>query len=70
MKQQYDEGGASLATDRAYINALEAENARLKVMEEFKVDVCRRAATDQHGWSQWVANWGRERGASDDRPDA
>jgi len=50
-----------IARLRARIAALEAE---LAVMTQFKEDVCRRSSTDQHGWSEWVAKWGREKGSA------
>lgn len=38
---------------------LDAERKRVERLERFKRDVCIRASTDQEGWSEWVAAWGR-----------
>jgi len=46
------------------VRDLEQAEAALATLERFKRDVCIRASSDQEGWSEWVAAWGRaEEGA-------
>jgi len=70
--EQAEEALANMTEDRngfrdaftKCIERAEQAEAALATLERFKRDVCIRASSDQEGWSEWVAAWGRaEEGA-------